>query len=538
MAQDGNDRSEQESARQGGHLWAGWLQARPFIVLLLFAGFVVAIWHFLLKYAELMVDNVFIIVALIPSMLVLGMVMLGHRRALIAYEELLRCYRGYTRRYATTRGLESTHPLFYPAEVGEEEFRRQRPHLAQLLLGTLGLAVPFLIVAAFSEALILEGEGRQILPVHGPDAFFDLEGVTGAVYAGYGVYTYTLVRLFFRLNAAALSFEFLVTLTFRALIVLVLGLVVGQSQLFSELLSMERQSAFVYFAIGAFPGWALQALRRRSKAILRPVVSGEKELSLEYVDGINEQVSDRLEEMGISNIQHMANSDPGELSVRLFHPLNRIIDWIDQALLICHLRDKITCARELGIRGAIDMQRLVRLARQAEPDAGAREASSPGGASRRPGQQARAVLAELARRGELELDALYLLGESLTDDLRVDFLAHLCRRGIVSGSRRGLERSIDRALEDCGIPLAGEAGPGRQWDPRWMENPNLQERFLQALSAELSRLSLSWDGGFESLRVASSLEEFHDLLIQEFEMRPLQPHGGPSALEREAPLHH
>ncbi|MFY0529763.1 hypothetical protein ACN28I_43570 [Archangium gephyra] len=407
MAKDGNDRSAQESARQGGHLWAGWLQARPFIVLLLFACLVVAIWHFVLKNAELWVNNVFIIVALIPSMLVLGMVMLGHRRALIAYEELLRCYRGYTRRYATTRGLESAHPLFYPAEVGEEEFRRQRPHLAQLLLGTLGLAVPFLIVAAFSQALLdgdssLPGQGTQLLPAPGSEGFFRHEGVIGSVYAGYGVYTYTLVRLFFRLNAAALSFEFLVTLTFRALIVLVLGFVVGQSQLFSDLLSMDRQSAFVYFSIGAFPGWALQALRRRSKSILRPVVSGEKELSLEYVDGINEQVSDRLEEMGISNIQHMANSDPGELSVRLFHPLNRIIDWIDQALLICHLREKITCARQLGIRGAIDMQRLVRLARQPEPDAGAREAPRPEGASRRPSQQARAVLAELARRGELE----------------------------------------------------------------------------------------------------------------------------------------
>jgi hypothetical protein len=67
-----------------------------------------------------------------------------------------------------------------------------------------------------------------------------------------------------------------------------------------------------------------------------------------FIDGLDGGVIDILDALGIWDVQHLATSEPGELTIRT---LNRIIDWIDQAILISYLHRNIADARLFGIIG-------------------------------------------------------------------------------------------------------------------------------------------------------------------------------------------
>jgi len=66
-------------------------------------------------------------------------------------------------------------------------------------------------------------------------------------------------------------------------------------------------------------------------------------------------------------VQHLATAEPGELSDRTLLPLDRILDWIDQAMLIRYVRKHIAVCRPMGIRGAINLA-LVHVRTDGKPD--------------------------------------------------------------------------------------------------------------------------------------------------------------------------
>ena len=138
---------------------------------------------------------------------------------------------------------------------------------------------------------------------------------------------------------------------------IVLGFVAGELLIFRTIVT-EKQTLFVYFALGLFPAWAMGALRRKAKEVFSPNEKGCETLPPCLVDGLDDDSSDRLSELGITDIQHLATADPIELTLRTLLPLNRILDWIDQAMLISYVRGSIVAFRETGIRGAIDLSVL------------------------------------------------------------------------------------------------------------------------------------------------------------------------------------
>jgi len=79
------------------------------------------------------------------------------------------------------------------------------------------------------------------------------------------------------------------------------------------------------------------------------------ELPLTSVEGIDDTTAEMLTEHGVASIQHLATSEPGELCDRTIVPLERVVDWIDQALLIRYLKRSIVVSRGLGIRAASDL---------------------------------------------------------------------------------------------------------------------------------------------------------------------------------------
>ncbi len=248
-----------------------------------------------------------------------------------------------------------------------------------------------------------------------------------------------------RINANALTARFLSTSALRSAIALVLGISAGQIGLFGFVNAGGAQDA-LYFLVGFFTSWAIAAIRRRARSLFEVDETGCDSLPLCLVDGLDDQIIEYLEELGIHDVQHLATSDPGELTIRSLYPLNRVIDWVDQAILIGYLRRNIAAARQLGIRGAIDLmviydasepepnaesavQPVLPNAAQAAsgppaPPAKAPDSSPPKGGD----ESAKKILTSLAEKTGMSLESLRAIGSSLWNDYTVDLIYRLWQR--------------------------------------------------------------------------------------------------------------
>lgn len=70
---------------------------------------------------------------------------------------------------------------------------------------------------------------------------------------------------------------------------------------------------------------------------------------LQQVSGINIWKEYRLEEEGIEEIQNLATADVIELAVKTHYNIRTLIDWVDQAIVICRFGDKTDKMRAAGV---------------------------------------------------------------------------------------------------------------------------------------------------------------------------------------------
>lgn len=341
--------------------------------------------------------------SLMPSFLLLGYRLLSAQRIFGVRREEVRSYQAFLSVYAENRAHGTLPPIFN-RELSNEVLEQQG-YIRQFILGALLLAVPF-----FSLALLVSSGLDGMNP----------NGLRGLELAGCGIYVYTLGLAIFRIRTAALSAEFVMSAALRAIILMVLGYVLGSIGFFQPTKSVS--AAFLYFALGLFPSVGMKALNQRLRQALTPDAPGTESLSLSYVDGITDQVAERLEELGIFDIQHLARVEPEWLALRTLYPLSRIIDWMDQALLISYLREEILHAREVGIRGAIDMRSIYRQTRHAGASDSSPEETRLLDAR---GEQSLEVLQELASKSKLSMGTLQRIGGVFQRSSLVDLLACL-----------------------------------------------------------------------------------------------------------------
>jgi len=186
-------------------------------------------------------------------------------------------------------------------------------------------------------------------------------GYPGFIFAALGAFVSVMWRMINRINANALTSRFLFTASLRATIAIAVGMVAAHVDLFGLNKSVDVAATFkaaLFFLIGLFTDWALNAMRTRARSVFNQANDPCDRLPLCFIDGLDDGVIDILDELGIWDVQHLATSEPGELTIRTLYPFNRIIDWIDQAILISYLRRNIADARLFGITGAIDMATL------------------------------------------------------------------------------------------------------------------------------------------------------------------------------------
>ncbi|HEV7920339.1 MAG TPA: hypothetical protein VGR02_06060 [Thermoanaerobaculia bacterium] len=182
-------------------------------------------------------------------------------------------------------------------------------------------------------------------------AFSDPLKLPGLVYAGYGAYVSTLWSMLVRMNCNALSPRFLVNSAVKAASAMILGQVAAEvSGLGMGDSHLAAQA--VFFLIGLFQPMAIKRLRTTAVTTFGVVSTGAADLPVGMLEGVDDGAADILEEMGITSVQHLATTPADEVCVRTFYSPNRVLDWIDQAILTIHTNGRIEDLRRIGIRTA------------------------------------------------------------------------------------------------------------------------------------------------------------------------------------------
>jgi hypothetical protein len=98
------------------------------------------------------------------------------------------------------------------------------------------------------------------------------------------------------------------------------------------------------FVIGVFPRVAWQIIQEATKALMKRLKFAswvlpriESRLPLSDLDGLTVWHESRLEEEDIENIPNMARADIVDLMISTRFSPDRIIEWVDQAILFTHL---------------------------------------------------------------------------------------------------------------------------------------------------------------------------------------------------------
>src|SRR5882724_11296047 len=127
-------------------------------------------------------------------------------------------------------------------------------------------------------------------------------------------------------------------------------------------------------------------------------------LPVSLLNGVDDGAVDVLEELGITSVQHLATMHAPEVCGRSLYPRDRVLDWIDQAILALHTDGRLSDLRRLGIHNAHSLSRVAELRR----------------ACKDPGQSDReaAIIArwdEIARSLGLTVGALQLLAQCIDE---------------------------------------------------------------------------------------------------------------------------
>ena len=170
-------------------------------------------------------------------------------------------------------------------------------------------------------------------------------------YGFLGAYVFGISSLVRQFVTDDLQPRYYAGLTVRFVTVIVLSWLVNR--VLPE--STESQALLVAFFIGLFPSAGLRLVQRIVTAVIGTVSQGFNEpLPLSQLDGLNAYHEDRLLLEGIENMQNLASANTVDLILRTRFTVEQIIDWMDQALLQIHTRERFEDFRRSGLRTATD----------------------------------------------------------------------------------------------------------------------------------------------------------------------------------------
>ena len=150
-----------------------------------------------------------------------------------------------------------------------------------------------------------------------------------------GTYTNTLRVFYRRFVTDDLKTKVLVTVVIRVLIMVAVVWTITQVEWLFGLLRKGHIGAVLVFFVGMYPDLGVVLIEGLVRHVVR---SGYKtRYPLSRIQELTRLDSERLSEEGIDNVQHLATADIVDLLLKTRLPPERIVDWIDQALLQFHL---------------------------------------------------------------------------------------------------------------------------------------------------------------------------------------------------------
>ena len=284
-----------------------------------------------------------LLLAALPGLVAIVHYLVGTNKGFDTRATTVKEYRRYLEGFTRARSRGGI--VFNPwAELLRDRIADYKPRFSYVLLAAFALTLSFALGAYVLQVPTPATIAKKVPSLQ-----------AGAVALGWvtvGAYLFTALAIVRRLYTSALTGKFLLATALRVGAIQALVFGVGSTNLFADVL----QTSFglgLFILMGWFPLWTFAFGRRRAQAVLQIEGSCEK-LPLCLIDGVDEDIIERLEELGVWDVQHVATSDPGELTIRTLYPIHRVLDWIDQAILIIYVRRKIGLFREFGIRGAMD----------------------------------------------------------------------------------------------------------------------------------------------------------------------------------------
>ena len=187
-----------------------------------------------------------------------------------------------------------------------------------------------------------------------------LEPEKSAVYFAFlGAYFFSLQMLFRRYVLRDLRPSAYVAVAMRIILAVVGTWVVAIITKY-RLLELNQQTLLVVgFAIGVFPSLAWQFVQAALKKITFAgffIPSLNSQLPISDLDGLTVWHEARLEEEDVENVPNMATADLVDLMLQTRFPPDRIIDWVDQAILLTHIGPEKTANGEAGVRDRLREQ--------------------------------------------------------------------------------------------------------------------------------------------------------------------------------------
>jgi hypothetical protein len=111
----------------------------------------------------------------------------------------------------------------------------------------------------------------------------------------------------------------------------------------------------IAFLTGIFPDSGFRMLLEKVKIFPTASENAHRNYPLDCIEGISEMHKIRLNEVGIDNVQNLAQFNFIMLIVKTPFPVRTLLDWTAQAKLMIEFQDDFMALQKAGIRTAIDL---------------------------------------------------------------------------------------------------------------------------------------------------------------------------------------
>ena len=139
-----------------------------------------------------------------------------------------------------------------------------------------------------------------------------------------------------------------------SVVALVLSFIIGADSS-NNVLGFKSSLAAISFLTGMFPERVLSYLVNLYKQFVSPDKLNDEALSLYKIEGMSMQHKERLNEIGIDNVQNLSESSLTKMLIETPFGARLLLDWMGQAKLLCYVKENITAYRNIGIRSVFDL---------------------------------------------------------------------------------------------------------------------------------------------------------------------------------------